>query len=328
MSLLTMLGDTIGPHTPVDKIPYAFPTTAPFNVPTYTLTPTPDGTGSVIHPDVVLFDESWNGYRFWMAVTPYYLANDRLENPTVLGSHDGFTWHVPDGLTNPVFPWPGEGTGDASWYNSDTDMVYDPDADELVMIWREVLPDHTELIYQSTSGDGVTWTPKHLLLSVGQALCVSPSIIRVAEDDWRIWGITIGGIDQMWHATTREGPYVDPEDVTFTKGGASFLAHHGDVTYQRGRWVAAIRQYTTSVEYVAVSDDGYSWWVYPQPVVTFRGSQYWDSVGGYRSTIQLDPAGEFAHLWYSTLVLTGPTSCRVGYTRVPMTFLPNPTPTD
>lgn len=316
-----MLGDTVGPHTPTDKIPYAFPTQAPFNVPWFTLTPTPDGTGSVIHPDVVLLDEPWNGYRFWMAVTPYYLANDRLENPTVLASHDGYTWHVPAGLTNPVIDWPGRATDNPAWYNSDTDMVYDPDADELVMIWREVLPDETELIYQSTSGDGQTWTAKHLLLTASAATAVSPSIIRVAEDDWRIWGININGLDSMWHAATREGPYTDETPVHFYKGGVEFLVHHGDVTYQRGRWYGYLRQLGAQ-DFAAVSDDGYNWWVYPQPLVSPRGSSFWDSEGAYRGTMQVDPGGEFAHCWYSTLKLQGPISCRAGYTRVPMTYWP------
>lgn len=326
MSLLTELSDTLPPHTPIDGIPYQFPTVAPFNVPVWALTPTPDGTGSTIHPDVVLFDEPWHGFQFWMAVTPYYASNDRVENPTVLCSRDGYTWRNPEGLTNPVIDWPGRATDNVLWYNSDTDMVYDPDTDELVMIWREVRPDHSEWIYQSTSPDGVTWSPRVLLLQVGQALAVSPSIIRLAEDDWRLWGININGIDSMWHATSREGPYTNETPVHFTKNGVEFRVHHGDVTYHRGRWVAILRNTDLSMtEYAAVSLDGYDWWVHPVPIITPRASSFWDGTGGYRSTVQIDPAGQFAHIWYSILGAL-PLSCRTAYTRVPLSvYYPDPT---
>ena len=38
---------------------------------------TPDGTGHVVHPDVVDAGAPFRGYRYWMAMTPYPFGRDR-----------------------------------------------------------------------------------------------------------------------------------------------------------------------------------------------------------------------------------------------------------
>src|SRR5439155_20610297 len=52
-------------------------------------TPTYDGTGQVVEPDVIHVPRGWNGYEYWMAVTPYPCGDESLENPSILVSHDG-----------------------------------------------------------------------------------------------------------------------------------------------------------------------------------------------------------------------------------------------
>ena len=39
----------------------------------YLTLPTPDGSGQMVHPDVIDFgsNNAWNGWRYWMAITPY-----------------------------------------------------------------------------------------------------------------------------------------------------------------------------------------------------------------------------------------------------------------
>ena len=64
------------------------------------------------------FDTPWNGYRFWMAMTPYPYNNDGLEDPSILVSNDAQTWIVPEGLTNPLTPAPKPG------HNCDVELVY------------------------------------------------------------------------------------------------------------------------------------------------------------------------------------------------------------
>ncbi|MHB1414314.1 MAG: hypothetical protein ACYC1C_03610 [Chloroflexota bacterium] len=77
--------------------------------------PTYDGSGECTHPSVVdaaaTVGGPWHGYRYWMAFTPY--PNNRwrfrLENPSIVASHDGIQWVVPVGVKNPLVPPPGLG---------------------------------------------------------------------------------------------------------------------------------------------------------------------------------------------------------------------------
>lgn len=323
MSALGLLGGlTRPPSTPTRNIPYPFPSAPPYNVPVHALIPTPDGTGRALHPDVVVFPQPWNGYRFWMAVTPYYLGGDDQENPCILVSHDGYQWHNPPGLTNPIDPWPGadpSGVGGyIGWYNSDTDMIYDATANELVVIWREVLTNEWERIYLSHSGDGITWAKPVLVLEAlgtTEDLIPSPSIIKVAENDWRMYAVHSGTApDRMYHSATRTGTYGTPDDLTMTvaSDGSAFQCYHGDAIYHQGEFFGIFHRDGGSSDHPAWSSDGITWRV-GDPVVTSRGAE-WDA-NVYRPCMAFDPGDGFVHVWYSTLVGTFDT--RVGYTRAP-----------
>lgn len=306
---------------PLSPYPYAFPVDPPYNVPIYAITPTPDGTGRALHPDVVVFAAPWHGYRYWMAVTPYP-PDDREENPTILCSHDGYQWFYPPGLTNPIDPWPGQAINAVSWYNSDTDMIYDPDTDELVAIWREVKTDNYERIWMSHSPDGTNWAPKVQILQIDgttEDQCPSPSIIRVDENDWRLYAVRSTGLDRMWSSTSRDGPFADPVDMHFTYAGAEFAVYHGDVIYNGGRWYAILHKTAGTGDHPATSSDGINWTVGPQIIASRSGK--WDA-NVYRPCLFPDPGGGFMHVWYSTL--SGTFSCRVGYTRLPMWWWPEP----
>lgn len=39
------------------------------------------GDDQAFHPKVLNFEKPWNGYRYWMAYTPYPGADQRKENP-------------------------------------------------------------------------------------------------------------------------------------------------------------------------------------------------------------------------------------------------------
>ena len=55
-----------------------------------------DGSGQVVHPSVLDFGQglvkpgstSWNGYRYWMAITPFPNGNSDHENPCLYASND------------------------------------------------------------------------------------------------------------------------------------------------------------------------------------------------------------------------------------------------
>lgn len=86
----------------------------------------------VTHPDVVIMDEAWNGYRYWAIYTPNVMRISIYENPSIVASNDGVHWEVPDGLTNPIDPQPSS----TRYHNCDADMIYNPEMDAMMGYWN------------------------------------------------------------------------------------------------------------------------------------------------------------------------------------------------
>lgn len=290
------------------------PLVAPYNAPTYATTPTPDGTGSLLHPDVIDFRQinggTWHGWRYWMAVTPYFNTNDNLENPCVLVSQDGQTWQVPSGLTNPIYPWPG-----GSQYNSDTDLVYDPDADEVVLIYRNGdLHPHV-----ARSADGVTWPPQATAITYTKSgEIVSPAVIRVGPGQWHMYACqTSTGNVQRWTSANLL-TWTGPQMAT---GLDAIESWHIDVIRHDGKFYALINTYDPASDniYAATSSDGLAWMLNTAPVIA-PSAGGWDSQWLYRATLQPHERGDRFRVWYSAL---GPVaSWRVGYTQIPLAEWP------
>lgn len=124
------------------------------NIPCY------DGSNQAVHPKVLYFDNGWNGYKFWMAFTPYTKTNDKVENPSIAVSNDGIDWFLPTGITNPIVPIPSKND---TWYNSDCHIQV---VNDVMECWyRKVTrePTRKEYIYRVKSNDGVVWTEPELL---------------------------------------------------------------------------------------------------------------------------------------------------------------------
>lgn len=112
-------------------------------------TPTYDGSGQAVHPDV--FHSSWGWpkaakYRYWMVLTPYAYSDFSRENPSILVSNNGRNWFVPEGLVNPIEPAPTEG------HYSDPDIVMGDGRLWVFFRWDKGLE---ERIYAKSSNDGI-----------------------------------------------------------------------------------------------------------------------------------------------------------------------------
>lgn len=307
----------------VDTTPYAMPSAPPWTVPLsqYTIIPTPDGTGSATHPDVVDFKashglDSWNGYRYWMGVTPYYMSDPGQELPNIYASHDGFTWVTPPGLANPVYRAQNvRGTG------SDTDLVYDPSTGRLCLFWREYLNLSTsdEIIYVATSSDGSTWTGPVKIIEVqgAQHHLLSPAIVRVGPGDWRMWATQdLVMNDQstepygmsLYTAPAATGPWTKTARMTFTGDIGTARAWHLDVI-RAGAEFHMLLNCKWNLR-PARSVDGINWTLGPAFL-----SQSTDLDFPYRSTIQPHENGVDYRLWYASN--TDEFSWRVWYSKVP-----------
>lgn len=171
--------------------------TTTFVVPTY------EGSGQTIHPSMLYFKDGWNGYNFWLGITPYPNSNDATENPSVFASNDGINWVVPYETPNPL-----DQTTDVSvYYLSDTQLVYRKDLDRLEIWYRKHLstPDLIqEVIYRRTTTDGSTWTEVEELYSISGGnggVLLSPTAIY--EDGiYKIW---VTGYNDICYFTSIDG---------------------------------------------------------------------------------------------------------------------------
>lgn len=300
--------------------------TPPYNpVAALSAVPTPDGTGHAVHPSVVDMGRPWNGYRFWMANTPYHNMNVQVENPIILASQDGLSWEVPAGLTNPIDPWPG-GAG----YNSDTELVYDPDNDRLICFWRDYAGGDgvsgNLTFCAATSSDSVTWSSQLDLIEwtfPDSGAIYSPAVVRVAAGDWRMWAFDPLGPCHVYTATNPLGTWDGPTELTFngTEDGGVNDIWHGDVV--RGgdgvfRMVANAPRGASSALRLSSSIGGIAWSAWSDAVISSRSGQ-WDAQI-YRAT--LVPHDGFMRCWYGAYGADG--QPRTGHATIPIGEWPTP----
>lgn len=136
------------------------------------------------HPSVKRFPAGWNGWRYWMAFTPYTGGDDAVEDPCIAVSQDGTHWQTPAGLTNPL-----DDQGANGVYNSDTELIVSTDGTTLYCLWRTVDATYETLYLRSTT-DGITWTAKQQILQVTKASAntLSPTI-QWDGTQWVMWAV-------------------------------------------------------------------------------------------------------------------------------------------
>ncbi|MFQ6048502.1 MAG: hypothetical protein ACE5K7_03985 [Phycisphaerae bacterium] len=266
------------------------------NAPEHLDIPTYDGSGYVIHPDVLIFQQPWHGHTMWMAATPYRCAD--YENPSIFVSEDGIQWVVPEGLTNPLVPDPNpEEPADC---NSDTDIVYDPGTDTLHVYYREWLKSiWTVRIRRLSSADGVVWSGPVTVMTLSFTEdAISPAVIR-RPDDWAMWARHgAGGV--ALRSSSDGLNWSEPVlfDIPLPSG---FSVWHLDVTCvpQFQSYWALINTVPYQNLYLAFSRDGLTWRTYEEPVLSPGPPGSWDEDHIYRSSLIYDPDRDVVRIWYS-----------------------------
>lgn len=287
------------------------PVGARLTVPTH-VTP---GGGQTTHPSVLFFPGGWNGFEYWMAHTPYPAGNDDHEDPNIVASHDGITWVVPTGLTNPIDNQTGQPA-----YNSDVDLKLGP-GDALYLFWRTFDQNATgteEQLYYSTSSDGITWAPKiqYYVSNMATLRMVSPTLV-FDDDHWVMWAIDAvpspNRVVRLQSATTDPaGAWTAPATISVGSMQSGKEPWHIFVTRQAGRYVGLLTDCTTGSSGAAgdvlflSSADGLAFANSGKTVIPRTQSGEHDQL--YRST--LVPAfheGALGYrVWYSAWRTTGP----------------------
>lgn len=156
------------------------------NIPTYKA-----GMDQVTHPSVIGFDSPWNGYRYWMAYTPYPFANGEEENPCISVSNNFLYWDTPKGMVNPIADNEETGCDELK----DAHIVYRDDLDRIEVWYLGRLSENlggdnqTLLLFRKYSYDGVTWSNYEVM---SETEYLSPSIIW-KDGKYQFWGIGYAG---------------------------------------------------------------------------------------------------------------------------------------
>ena len=305
---------------PVDANPKqheSSPTSAPAfaaalaNPPTALTFDTYEGSGQVVHPDVVTFDQPWHGHRMWNAITPYPNSAIRFENPSLFTSDDGDNWSVPAGVTNPL-------STTTRGYLSDPDMLFEPTRGELWLYYREVesrkilntkmhIADNVWLV---TSPDGSHWgAPRRVASDTGH-FAVSPSIVRTSEKNWSMYQVDAGKdgcsgkANRIVMRKSVDGlDWTAPTALKLNQPG--FVPWHLDVQYvaSRKEYWAMIAAYpikrgcTATSLFLATSKDGMTWTTYASPILASGDTPQFGSAV-YRSTFSVS-TDDNVTIWFS-----------------------------
>ena len=144
--------------------------------------------GQSVHPSVWYFPNGWNGYKYWMAVTPYPGEDAHPEDAYIFVSNDGKNFIEPPGFKNPVFGWKNK-----PWdvWHSDNVLFYDEKEDKLYCFVRETNDATKEdYILVTWTTDGVNWAnPQYCNFSPNPEYCnnISPSVWKEDDGKWRMW---------------------------------------------------------------------------------------------------------------------------------------------
>lgn len=158
------------------------------------VTPTYDGSGQAIHPSIIDFKteygiETWGEFRYWMAITPYPNFNSAFENPSLLVSKDGLNWINHPDIINPLASKP-LGSLNVN-YNSDPELVYDPDQNILILYWREYSRDAYEKIWAKKISANFEQSGKIHCFEKSwdrqTGLVLSPTVWRKGTKEWYMW---------------------------------------------------------------------------------------------------------------------------------------------
>ena len=270
---------------------------------------TPLNDNQAYHPKVVSFEKPWNGYKYWMAYTPYPNGNEVEENPVINASNDMINWEVPDGL---VIPLDKPDNANKYHYNSDTHLLFNQDTENLELFWRYVDDDNNDVfIYKVTSSDGINWSKKEeFLISNNRTFLdfVSPAIIYDSDLNlYRVWYVNNKAVYYL--ETAGADAYNSSNVVNATKIDMDYPSNyqtwHLDVIYNEES-----KQYEmVTCAYIDVnnrknmplfysfSNDNINW---AKPIKILMPSTekgLWDNAGLYRSSLLYEDG--YYYLFYS-----------------------------
>ena len=274
------------------------------NIPTY------DGSGQVVHPDVITKDG-----RFIMTITPYAYSDLDLENPSIYVSGDGINFQPPEGVTNPLVFNPPNG------YNDDPDLVFDPKSGNYFIYYNETPRDYDkQYLDVLQSPDLVNWTHRRLTefrTKGSDPFIVSPAIV-ISNKTYFMFHVEID-TDAVRHSPNVcvRDPHKHQIRVMLSQDGINWDKHvdegiaidapadfnpwHMNIVQGNGRYYMLVNGYRSGFcdghnLYLAVSDDLTHWHFIQQPIVA-AGKEFYNSKIIYRSAAVVN--GDDMYVYFS-----------------------------
>ena len=246
--------------------------------------PTHEGSGEATHPSVLYFADGWNGYKYWMAHTPYPGGDEAHEDPNIVVSNNGESWQVPAGLTNPIVDAPGK----PGPHNSDTHLVMGPDGD-MWMTYRMVDRPNGDLtrIFAVRSVNGTDWTdPVEIWTAkpgTNEAGFLSQALVWTGAT-WRLYGVrnAVSPNRLAYYETSDENPTAASSwtlvDCSIPGAGYGRNFWHVDVQIYNGEYLGIMQDMSRvgldGDIYFMRSADGQAWERSMTPLVDKIGNRH------------------------------------------------------
>ena len=273
-----------------------------------------------VHPDIVDAGVSgWNGYRYWLVVTPYTNTTTAEENPTLFASTDGANWVPAPGAPAPLMTPPTSGGT-----FSDPDMVLV--SGTMHVYGREYGPGY-EKIWRITSTNGSTWSAPSLVIEISTGnpsnnLILSPAVVH---DGTQFLMFSSKNFNAIEKRTSADGAtWSAPSAVTLT-GGPTPFGHLDVINAGAGNWFMLLQTYGgvgtseapdtgSEIRLGRSSNSGASWTFATAPILDARGVS---TRNIYRTTglWESRDGADYFRLWFSGIdYANGQEVWRVGYT--------------
>jgi len=248
------------------------------------------GDNEAYHPKVIYFEKGFNGYKYWMAYSPYPNADSTKENPHIAVSNDLENWTSPEGLDNPLDELP-KGYKKNKMYNSDPHILYNSDTKNIEVWWRYVDDTTNKLvIYRRISKDGIHFDDKEEIFIEKRSNIdyLSPTILY-EDHKYKMWYVSKNrNIEYM--ECEEIGNWSETTTLNITYGNDNLRSWHLDVIHTDIGYemvvVSSLDDNRSQMNlYYSISNDNVNW-SEPKLILTPSiATSNWDNKGLYRSSL-------------------------------------------
>ena len=246
-----------------------------------------------VHPDVVYVPEGWNGYKYWMSVSPFPNQDAKYEDPHVWASSDGYSWVAPG--KNPVVPL--VDPNDCEY--SDADLIFVNGT--MYMYYRLNNKNNTPAydndettVYRISSTDGVSWSQpeKTSLQNILPSGDLASPAVLFENGNWYMFYVNTIARKIVRMASSDGVNWANSRDIF-----SMATAWHLNVVKIGDLYMLIVNEGTAdgSKIFIYTSGDMTNWT--NRGVLLSPSVSGWDSTRLYRASVVVE--GEKFRLWYS-----------------------------